>query len=86
MAVAGDGEDDDPDPTDSRTEIFRVCVPANATLHQDTSASSTYLGNQAGNIKMVEDILVGRSAAGSWLDWMSTWSPGGVQTHFLVSI
>ena len=86
MAVAGDGEDDDPDPTDSRTDIFRVCVPADATLHQDTSASSTYLGNQAGNTNMVEDILVGRSGAGSWLALMSTWSPGEVQTHFLVSI
>ena len=79
-------DDDDPDPSNSRTDIFRVCAPANANPNQDTSASTTYLGNQAGNTNMVEDILVGRSGAGSWLAWMSTWSPGGVQTHFLVSI
>ena len=86
MAVAGDGEDDDPDPSDSRTDIFRVCVLADATLYQDTSAFSTYLGNQAGNTNLVEDILVGTSGAGSWLARMSTWRPGGLQTHFLVTV
>ena len=57
-------DDDDPDPSNSRTDIFRVCPPANANPNQDTSASTTYLGNQAGNTNMVEDILVGRSGAG----------------------
>ena len=61
---AGDSEDDDPDPSNSRTDNFRVCVLANANPNQDTSASTTYLGNQVGNTNMVEDILVGRSGAG----------------------
>jgi len=84
----GDSEDDDPDPSPSNsiTDILRVCVLANPNPYQDTSASTTYLGNQAGNTNMVEDILVGRSGAGSCLARMSTWSRGGLQTHFLVSI
>ena len=57
-------DDDDPEPSNSRTAIFRVRVPANANPNQDTSALTTYLGDQAGNTNMVEDILVGRSGAG----------------------
>ena len=83
---AGDSEDDDPDPSDSRIVIFRVCVLANKIPYQDTSASYTYLGNQAGNTKLVEDILVWMSGAGSLVTWMSTCSPCGLQTHFLVCI
>ena len=64
---AGDSEDDDPDPSNSRIVIFRVCVLANKIPYQDTSASYIYLGNQAGNTKLVEDILVGMSGAGSLL-------------------
>jgi len=84
MAVAGDSEDDDPDPLVSRTDIFRVCVLASAILHEGTSAFYIYLGNQAGNTNTVEDILVEISGAGSWLAWVSTWSPGGLWTPFLV--
>ena len=83
---AGDSEDDDPDPSESRIVIFRVCVLANKIPYQDTSASYTYLGNQVGNTKLVEDILVWMSGAGSLVTWMSTCSPCGLQTHFLVCI
>ena len=64
LNMAGDSEDIDPDPSNSSTDIFQVCVPANTNPYQDTSASTTYLGHQAGNTNMVEDILVGRSGAG----------------------
>ena len=83
---SGECEDDDPDPSVTRTDIFLVCVPAITIQYQDTSASSTYLGDQAGNTNTVEDILVGISGAGSWIVWRSNWSPGGLWTHSLVRV
>ena len=69
-AVEGEGEDDDPDLSTarnkkvvsvSRQDYFLNSVSAVTTSDQDSSASSNYLGNQAGNniTMVVEDIMVG---------------------------
>ena len=65
--VEGEGEDDDPDLSTaikvapvSRYDHFLNSISAVTNSYQDSSASSKYLGNQAGNIiTVVEDILVG---------------------------
>ena len=67
--VEGEGEDDDPDlltarnkkASASRDDYFLNSVSAVTTSDQDSSASSNYLGNQAGNniTMVVEDIMVG---------------------------
>ena len=65
--VEGEGEDDDPDLSTaikvapvSRHDYFLNSISAVTNSYQDSSASSKYLGNQAGNIiTVVEDILVG---------------------------
>ena len=66
--VEGEGERDDPDLSTarnikvapvSRHDYFLNNISAVTTSYQDSSASSNYLGNQAGNIFMVEDLLMG---------------------------
>ena len=69
-SLVGECEEDDPDPPEvtkhskhdvapiCRTDIFPVNIPGVASSCQDSSAS-IYLGNQGGNIFMVEDLLMG---------------------------
>ena len=69
-SLVGECEEDDPDPPEVTKhskhdvapicplKIFPVSIPNVASSCQDSSAS-IYLGNQAGNIFMVEDLLMG---------------------------
>ena len=60
---------------------FPVSIPAATSSYRDSSASSTYLGNRAGNTLLVEDHLMG---AEWWWNlawaWVEVYMEHGLQT------